>query len=142
MTGCAHNTIDTTGDGKLWLMLDLDPDRANGQTIRVHVEVEGLDPIDLKFWGQERPPQRVNVSDAENWREWQHRLYDLAQSQTDERLPGGSEVRFRVDSDKYDTNEISFRMDGNTIVRLVPTDRSRPGVQHILIELAVQQSTY
>ena len=136
---CAHNTVDSSGDGRLFLMLDLDPGYAAAGTIRINMEVENLDPIALKFWGGDVQPQRVDVSDALPWKFWRSRLYDL----TGEFLPGGTEVHFRVDSDKYDSNQISFEMDGNTIIRLVPTDPDRPvGTQHILIELAVQQDAY
>ena len=139
LVGCAHNTVDSSGDGRLFLLLDLDPRYAAAGAIRIEMEVENIDPISLKFWGGDEEPQRIDVSDALSWKKWQHKLFDL----TGELLPGGTEVYFRMDSDKYDTNQITFKIDGNTIIRLVPTDPSRrPGVQHILIELAVQQNSY
>lgn len=139
LVGCAHNTVDSSGDGRLFLLLDLDPRYAAAGAIRIEMEVENIDPISLKFWGGDEEPQRIDVSDALSWKKWQHKLFDL----TGELLLGGTEVYFRMDSDKYDSNQLSFKIDGNTIIRLVPTDPSRrPSVQHILIELAVQQNSY
>jgi hypothetical protein len=135
--GCAHNTLDATGDGRLFLLLDLGPSRASGSVFQIDLEIEGMDPVREVVFDQRRsaPAGGLDVAGSINWLDLQGRPLDLM----GEVLPGGAEVRMAIRTNDFDTNEISFNLDGNTTVRLFVANPEIPGGQHIEMELTLQQ---
>jgi len=137
--GCARNTVSASGDGRLFLLLDINPQVASRHAIVVDVEVENREPVQLKLWSGLTSP-RMDVSDALDWAKWQGRPIDLI----GDVIPGGTEVRFRVTADNNDDrNDVMFNLDGSTIIRLVPSDPRYPlRRQHMMIELTVQHALF
>ncbi|MFC1526338.1 hypothetical protein ACFL6X_05965 [Candidatus Latescibacterota bacterium] len=140
MPGCAHNTVDASGDGRLFLLVDMPP-RVSGGTIRVNVEVENLDPVEMVICNNPQTSSAQLCRGAENpltWTDVQYRPIDLTESV----IAGGSEVRFFVRDNEFDENQVTFKVDGNTTVRLYIDNPELGGSRHVLIELTVQQGVF
>lgn len=138
--GCAENTVEPTGDGRLFLLLEADPSRAYGSVIQIDLQIEGMDPIREVVFDQRKPPPSgggvyIDVSESVNWLDIQGNPYDLV----GEVLPGGTEIHMSIKTNQFDTNEASFTLDGNTTVRIFVANPDVPGTQHLEMELTLQQ---
>ena len=137
---CAHNTVNPSGDGRLFMLLDM-PSRVSGGTIRITAEVENHDPVEMVICSNPETNTAVLCLSTDNpldWRDLQGRPIDLLDTVID----GGSEVRFHVRDNTFDTNQIAFTLDGNTTIRLFINRPDLPGSRHVELELTVQQSLF
>jgi hypothetical protein len=140
VSGCVRNTVDSSADGRLFLLLDVPSTRVDRQVIQISLEIENMDPMRLVIFDRNADATGLNIdiTGALDWRDVQSRSLLLG----DEVIKGGSEVRFTVRSNQFDQNQTTFRMDGNSIVRLFVSNPNMPGIQHIEIELTVQQALF
>jgi len=139
-SACVHNTVDPSGDGRLFLLLDMPP-RVNGGTIRVKVEIEGIDPIAIVICNSPETNSAQlcrTVDDPLDWADVQGAPMDLV----GDVIPGGSEVRFFVQDNSFDRNQAEFNLDGNTTIRLFVNNPELGGNRHIEVERTVQQTLF
>jgi len=136
---CARNTVQPTGDGRLFMLVDMKPTQASNGTLQVDVEVENLDPVRVVIFDHSLPPPApggIDVTHSVDWRIVQGVPLDLV----GQVLPGGSAVHIAVRTSGFDENEISFTLDGNTSVRLFVANPQVVTEQHMQIELTMQQT--
>lgn len=140
ISGCVRNTVDSSTDGRLFLLLDMPSARVDRNVIQITLEVENVDPVRLVIFDYSTDPTAlaVDITGALDWRAVQNRPLDLV----GEVIKGGSEVRFLVQSNRFDQNQTIFRLDGNTTIRLFVSNLQMGGVQHIELELTVQQALF
>lgn len=139
-SGCVHNTVDPSGDGRLFLLLDMPP-RVAGKTIRVRLEIENIDPIEIVICSSPQTNSAQlcrTVTDPRDWADVQDKPVDLV----GDVIAGGSEVRFFVQDNQFDRNQAQFNLDGNTTIRLFVSNPELGGERHIEIERTVQQSLF
>ena len=139
-SGCVRNTVDPSGDGRLFLLLDM-PSRVSGGTIRINLEIENIDPIAVVICNNPETnsaPLCHTVDDPLAWTDVQNKSMDLV----GEVIAGGSEVRFAVQDNAFDRNQTTFNLDGNTTIRLYVNNPELSGSRHVEIERTVQQTLF
>ena len=139
-SGCVHNSVNSSGDGRLFLLLDMPP-RVAGGTIRINLEIENIDPIALVICSNPETNTAQlcrTVDDPLDWGDLQNKPIDLV----GDVIAGDSEVRFSVQDNQFDRNETQFNLDGNTTVRLFVSNPELSGSRHIELELTVQQTLF
>ena len=138
--GCVRNTVDPSGDGRLFLLLDMPP-RVEGGTLGITLEIENIDPIKIVICNNpetNNAPLCHTVEDPLNWRDVQNKPLDMV----GEVIAGGSEVRFFVQDNRFDRNQTQFALDGNTTIRLFINNPELDGLRHVEIERTVQQTLF
>lgn len=140
VSGCVHNTVDPSGDGRLFLLLDMPP-RVSGGTIRINLEIENVDPIAIVICsnpGTNSAQLCRTVDDPLDWADVQGSPMDLV----GDVIAGGSEVRFFIQDNQFDRNQAEFNLDGNTTIRLFVSNPELGGNRHIEVERTVQQTLF
>lgn len=140
VAGCAHNSVDTAGSGRLFLLLDMPP-AVGGGVIKISLEIEQIDPIALVICNDpdDNPaPLCHTVDDPLVWNEVRNKAIDMV----GEVIAGGSEVRLSIQDDRFDRNETQFNLDGNTTIRLYVNNPEQSGNKHVEIERTVQQALF
>lgn len=142
---CARNPQSGAfEDGRLYLWLDLPSNLVSWSYLEVRVEVEGYEPITKKIFDfkryEDRPNITPDVSDAIDW-------YEATDPQRpllllDDVVKGGSEVYVRVAAFQFDSTDISFKLDGNTSLRVYVENPDKPGSHHLWMDRSSQGSAF
>ena len=138
-SSCARNPEAVYEDGRLYLLLDMDSRFASHRLLFVRVEAEGYEAKTIKIfdYGKFTPEQLatlpVDVEGALDWGDLQGRPYDIMGTP----IKGGSEVTVTVQQGEFDVNSITFKMDGDTQIRVFVKNPELPGPKHLQIERSV-----
>ena len=143
---CARNPQSGAfEDGRLYLWLDLPSNRVSTGYLEVRVEAEGFEPVMIKLFDFERygghPSALIlDVSDAIDW-------YEAANPQRpllllDDVIKAGSEVYVKVAQYGFDFATISFKLDGDTSLRVYVERPDEPGAKHLWIERSSRGSLF
>ena len=132
-------------EGRLYLWLDLRSNHVSWSYLEIRVEAEGYEPITKKIFDfnlyEGRSDIIPDVSDAIAW-------YEATDPQRpllllEDILEGGSEIYVRVAAyQSFDFTDISFKLDGNTSLRVYVENPDKPGGHHLWIDRSSQGSAF
>lgn len=133
---CARNPQSGAfEDGRLYLWLDLPSNRVSTGYLEVRVEAEGFEPVTMKLFDFEQyggVDPALDVSGAIDWYEATNPQRPLLL--LDDVIKGGSEVYFRISQRQFDFATLSFKLDGDTSLRVYVERPDEPGAKHLWIE--------
>lgn len=136
---CARNPNAVYEDGRLYFLVDMDSRFAAHRLLLVRVEAEGYEARLIKIFDYSKftPEQLatlpVDVTGALDWVELQGRPYDIMGTT----IRGGSEVTVTVQQGEFDVNSVTFKMDGDTQIRVFIKNPELPGAKHLQIERSI-----